>query len=82
MTDVDRRSADVDVDADVDRPRVLGIHCNSIDILSLKPGLHIAVMVVSKHVSDSVPSSFDIREHFDYNTDLHCNQLFSFFQLQ
>ena len=34
-----------------------------------------------EHVSDSVPSSFDTREHFDYNiTSLtSCNQLFSFF---
>ena len=34
----------------------------------VKPGLHIVVMVtstVATHVSDSVPSSFDICEHFD-----------------
>ena len=36
--------------------------------LRVKPGLHIVVMVVStvKHVSDSDLSSFDAREHFDY----------------
>ena len=38
-------------------------------LLRLKPGLHIVVMVVSTvaNVSDSVPSSFDTREHFDYD---------------